>query len=204
MYYLQCLREQQFRLDPRRRLPPDIIAMACKYFPLYDPKEGSVTDLDVNMFYTTHMRDIASERRRQHRAALLKVVTDEEDRIALVKKKILLAEKSQKAVLFARAAAIANGTSHLVEEIVVSRETLRAEAAVVKVTATKAANTVIQKMEDYEDSTFEQLYHTNTLTVLPITARNNMKTKVVRAPPIARRNSIGDPTDIYNRVISVS
>ena len=196
-------RAQQLRLAPRRRVPPGILAEAARQFPFYDSSEGRVADMDVSLFFSSHIRDFLSERRRQRQTERQAAVAAEEERVAAVKRKLNMAEKSHKAALFARAAAIANGTSHFVSDDTKPREVIRAEALAVKMAAAQAEDAAILKREDLEDSSFEQQYHTNSLTPVIIPG--------TKAPPpvaltvtIARRNSISDPCHMYSRVVAVN
>jgi len=190
------LRELELKKDPKRRLPLHVLVKAAKKFPFFDVLEGLVFDADVNLFLSPHIRDIFSERWRNNRMAVLTARESEEKEKAALTRRVNMAEKSQKAVLYARAKAISNGTAHLLQEKEnLSRDILRTQLAIQKNAAKKTFETHLQSIEDDEDSTFEQKYYAsnNGLSIRGLGDDRMMK----------RRKSIGDPCDMYNRVTSV-
>lgn len=212
------VREQQLLLSPSRRVPSEILTVAAARFPLFHRHEGAAIDGDVNSFLRVHLRDVQSEVTRHRAAEKVKVKTLRAARAVVLKRQLAIAERSDKAALFKRAAAITDGTSLITIDHTLSLQALRAKVAADKTAVRLAEDTAVLIREREEDSTFEQLYHTNSSNDRNDYNNSSRKSKNVKSNAIdlhdssthththtslfTRRNSISDPSHMYSRVLT--
>jgi hypothetical protein len=192
-------RDQELSKPSYRRVPCNVLASRAKNYPIVDPKEGQLSDKDVNLFLIKVIKDIQSERWKFKTNLEVIARREKEELFRILRRKINLAERSNKKELFAKAKAILTGA--FVEKEGDKGGLMRggrAERGGEGGGGGLVGQDEIQLKEDLEDSSFHQQYHGNGLP-LPGTLPLNPSVQPSTHPLTKCSNSSAHPTIFSTR-----